>query len=157
MKIGVIGDTHKNTVAIDRAMKALEDCQLILHTGDNFIDSKYIHEKFEKDIIGVVGNCDFEVVEEEISIELGGRNVFLTHGHRYNVKFGIQRLKEKAKQIGAHIVCFGHSHRALIEEDGGILFVNPGSPALPRGGCEKSVAVIEIDENSGVEAKLIEI
>ena len=42
MRIGIISDTHRFTAAIDRAIPFLQDCDLIVHAGDNIDDSEYI-------------------------------------------------------------------------------------------------------------------
>lgn len=157
MKIGILGDTHKNIKSIDKAMDILKDCELIIHTGDNFCDSKYINREFKKDIIGVVGNCDFDLAEDEIILELNEVKILITHGHRYNVKNGLASIKDKARQNEVQIVFFGHSHKAMIEEEDGIVFVNPGSTCLPRENSSKSVAIMELKKDKTFEVKLIQI
>ncbi len=45
----------------------------------------------------------------------------------------MKALTERAKAVGANIVVFGHTHTAVVLMSDGILFVNPGSLAAPRG------------------------
>ena len=43
MKIGILSDTHMIKDCIDKTIPYLKECDLIIHAGDNFSDSKYIH------------------------------------------------------------------------------------------------------------------
>lgn len=149
MKIGVLGDSHRNKKNIDRALQKLVDegIDLIFHTGDNFMDSKYINEKYNIDIIAVKGNCDFENVEEDLVFEIEDKKIFLTHGHKYLVKYGVGELFNKAKYLNCDVVIFGHSHIPFLEKKDNVYILNPGSISLPRGGSKKSFAIIEILES----------
>lgn len=149
MKIGVLGDSHRNKKAIDMAIKKLksENIKLILHTGDNFLDSKYINKEYNFDIIAIKGNCDFENVEEDLIFNIEDKKIFLTHGHRYAVKYGIKEILNKGKEEKCDIVIFGHSHIPFLQKIDGIYLLNPGSVSLPRGKSKKSFAIIEILES----------
>ncbi len=152
MKIGIIGDTHKEISHIDKALEYFKDCALILHTGDNFSDSRYIYEKTNINTIGVVGNCDGENAEDEILFEVENNTLFLCHGHKYDVKFGIKHIKKRGKELGADMVIFGHSHEFTYTQEDNMIFLNPGSTALPRGKRERSCMILKIDkENIEVE------
>ena len=155
MRIGIMGDTHRHASSMGRAIENFKDCDMILHTGDNFVDANIIHEKTGIDIIAVKGNCDFEDVEDEILFESGGKSIFLCHGHRYGVKHGMGGLKKRAKELGADIVVFGHTHIPHFEEIDKMVFINPGSTSRPRSG-NGSVGLLSILE-SGVEFKLLEV
>lgn len=156
MRIGVISDTHRNTSIIKRVIEACDNPDLIIHLGDNVQDVYSIEELYKGRIINVRGNCDFcsDVPEERIE-DIAGKRFFITHGHRYNVKYDMLTLKYRAMELNADIVLFGHSHVSKIDYEGGIWFVNPGSPSYPRGGS-RSIAVIEI-ENERINASIKEI
>ena len=51
----------------------------------------------------------------------------LVHGHRQGVKEDLERLYFTALEAGADLVLFGHTHRALHEQEGKVEFLNPGS------------------------------
>lgn len=153
MKIGVIGDTHKETQYIDEAIEYLKDCDLILHTGDNFFDSSYIYKVTNINTIGVKGNCDFEDVEDEIIFEIEEFKIFLCHGHKYDVKRGIEDIKKKAHNIKADIVIFGHSHEFINTVEDEILFLNPGSTSFPRKS-QRSFVILDI-ENKNIQVNQI--
>ena len=54
------------------------------------------------------------------------------HGHCHYVNARKDMLKSTAKQKGARIALFGHTHVPFCEEMDGILVANPGSLSLPR-------------------------
>ena len=152
MKIGIISDTHRNIKSIDKAIPYLKECDLIIHAGDNFVDSKYIHKMTNVGMMAVRGNCDFENVEEELEFEVENKNIFVCHGDRYGVKYGLEQLQEKAKEVDADIVIFGHTHTPLIKEKDNIIYINPGSVSLPRGVDYRSFVIIDIsDDNMSVK------
>ena len=118
MKVGVLSDTHRMQKYMDKAIQDLKDCDLLIHAGDNFLDSKYLHKETNIPIIAVRGNCDFDNVEDELIFDIEGKNVFLCHGDSYGVKYGLDMLEKKAKEVRADIVIFGHTHVPLnIKKD----------------------------------------
>ncbi|MCY6369712.1 metallophosphoesterase [Clostridium ganghwense] len=146
MLIGIVSDTHRESTVFERVAKTLEETDLIIHLGDNVQDVEGIKEYYKKRIINVRGNCDFGVKEPaELVEDVDGIKILITHGHKYDVKYNILKLKYRAQEVGADIALFGHTHISEIEYEEGIWFVNPGSPFLPRDGhC--SVATIEIND-----------
>ena len=70
--------------------------------------------------------------------------MYVTHGHLYDVKQSPMKLVYRAKELGATIVCFGHSHVLGAEFIDDIFFVNPGSLKKPRRIKEKSFVTITI-------------
>ena len=154
MKIGIVSDTHKSQNHINKAIPYLKECDLIIHAGDNFSDSKYIYENANTDIIAVKGNCDYEDVEDEIVFEIEDKTVFLCHGHKYNVNFGINDLESKAKDVDADIAIFGHTHVPLIKEKDNILYLNPGSLTSPRGLSSNQFIIMDI-LNKNIDLKEI--
>lgn len=154
MKIALLSDTHRNTKEIDKIIDKLKECDLIIHAGDNFIDSKYIHTMTNKPLMAVKGNCDFDNVEDEILFNVENYNIFLTHGDKYDVKYNLDKLKQKAKEENANIVIFGHTHVPLHKEIDGITFINPGSLSIPREVNYKSYVLLKI-ENQKIDIEFI--
>lgn len=54
----------------------------------------------------------------------------------------------QAEELGADIICFGHSHIAGSELMDGKLLINPGSIRLPRVRKEKTYAILNIDKDN---------
>ncbi len=92
-------------------------------------------------ILCVRGNCDAEVDQMVLGfpimadygvIELGGRFVYLTHGHVYGED-------NPPKLRRGDILIQGHTHVQRCVEKDGVLFLNPGSVSIPKGdgynGC----------------------
>lgn len=148
MKIGIISDTHMNTKYIDKSIEYLRNCDFIIHAGDNVIDSTYIHQMTNIGIIAVKGNCDFQDIEDEVVIDIENKKIFICHGDKYDVKYGIEILEKKAKQVKADIVVFGHTHTSLKKVKDDILYLNPGSVSLPREDNFRGIFVLNIKNDS---------
>lgn len=145
MQIGVISDTHRDKKFVHRVRDIFSDMDIIVHLGDNVQDVSQIKKFYTRPVINVKGNCDFSVdVPGERIENIGGKKFFITHGHRYDVKYDLSRLKYKAMEENADVVLFGHTHLSKIIYENGIWFVNPGSPSIPRDGFN-SVAVINLE------------
>ncbi|MBC2399910.1 hypothetical protein BD780_003188 [Clostridium tetanomorphum] len=155
MLIGVVSDTHRHTWIIERVMDKLENVDLLIHLGDNIQDVKDFSKLYKGRIISVKGNCDYSSsVPYDILEEIEGEKFFITHGHHYDVKHSLSRLKYKALEIGANVVLFGHTHVSQIIYEEGIWFINPGSPVVSRDGFN-SVAIINLSEgkvNASIKA-----
>jgi putative phosphoesterase len=136
MIIGLISDTHDRLPLIERAIERLneERVKLVLHAGDYispFTAKPYAN--LDAPIIGVFGNNCAETetlrrVYSEVGADLreyfaevneDGLRIALTHGH-------IKSEMDKAMGGGYDVVVRGHSHRASVREENGILVINPG-------------------------------
>lgn len=156
MLIGVISDTHRYNWVIGEAVKKMGDVDMIIHLGDNVQDVEEIAKFFKGRIISVRGNCDSsKTVPAEIIETIGGKRFLITHGHKYDVKNSMTRLKFKALEAEADVVLFGHTHVSGIAYEDGIWFVNPGSPAVPRDSFF-SVAIIMLEGDS-VKPSIVEL
>jgi len=154
--IGVISDTHRYKWVIEEAVKKLAGCDLLIHLGDNVQDVLEIEKYFKGRIINVKGNCDLSTaLPSERTEIIDNKKYFITHGHRYEVKHTLSRLKEKAVEVGADVVLYGHTHIAGIAFEDGIWLINPGSPAVPRDGFF-SVALINT-EGGAIKASIMEL
>lgn len=128
------------------AAKMCKNADVVLHLGDNVSDVEIIKNQTGKDVVFVKGNCDIErTAKVEQLIELENKKIFMTHGHEYGVKSSLLNLNYRARELGADIALYGHSHIASIEKHDGIWFVNPGSVSLPRG-LKHTIAFIEIKD-----------
>lgn len=158
MRIGIISDTHRFTKAIDEAINYLLDCDMIVHAGDNIDDADYIQAVTDIPVVAVKGNCDYYSdpgKDEEIFI-VENKRIFVCHGHNYGIKYTLSDLLEKALNSDINIVIFGHSHVPCYEEIQGVIFINPGSISLPRGGSSKGLGILDI-ENGEITYERIKI
>lgn len=153
MNVGVISDTHGTGGALRRALAALPKMDAWIHLGDYASDSRLL-EAAGIPVYAVRGNCDGDArAESERVITLGGARLFLTHGHRYGVKQGTEAVLYRAEELLCNAVLFGHTHIPLVEAQGSILAINPGSAALPHQG-KPSIARLTI-ENGDVHARIV--
>lgn len=154
--IGVISDTHGFYETAKKAVNKMGRIDVLLHAGDGVSDIKKIKQHFPGlELICVSGNCDFnKIFPEERLFTLMDKRVLLTHGNRYNVKWGYINIILRAKEVKADIVVFGHTHIAEAFVDDGIVFLNPGSTALPRSGSQRSFGKLYIEENGQVKTEI---
>lgn len=151
MKIIILSDSHGNTQALVDAVFD-ENPQLILHLGDHEKDCKKLREVFPQiSLRAVRGNCDLHPREPEYDeFVVENKRVFMTHGHLYGVKTGLDSILNTAMSRGADILLFGHTHIPYQKTAEGLLAVNPGS----IGTTPKTYAVLEI-EHGAVQCKIV--
>ena len=158
MRIGVLSDTHGNLEWAKLAIARMGTVAVLLHAGDYYEDAARLARLGvlgSAAVKAVLGNCDYLVKgPAEETFTLGGRRILLTHGHRYEVKRGLDRLRWRARETRADVVVFGHTHQAGFFWEDGVLFLNPGSTHLPRGGV-RSCAIIEFGAHT--EPLIIEL
>ena len=150
MKAVVVSDSHKNVYSILRAVENEEDARLVIHAGDVQQDvDDFMSIMPNMPIEYVLGNNDYLVmgVPHQMLFSFGGKQIFLTHGHTYNVKRSLIELRKKAKEVGADICIFGHTHSQYLEQIDGIWFLNPGC-------AWDKYATIEIDNNGEINITL---
>jgi hypothetical protein len=138
MKIGLVSDSHGRIECLEVLERHFADADIIFHAGDFFADAVDLQQILRKKVIAVSGNCDFFSREpSEKNFKIAGIQVWLTHGHLYDVKNSYRKLVEKAKTLGAQVSVFGHTHFPAVFKERGIIFINPGSISRPRKfrGC----------------------
>ena len=132
----------------------------MLHCGDYISDARLL-EKFypQVEMYGVYGNCDvgFGGAYSEV-VTLEGVSIYMSHGHRYGVKWG--EYDEVAIDAIAHeatVAICGHSHQAYLEKKQGVLIMNPGSLTLPRDSKYPSYGILELKDGYVKEASVLQI
>ena len=128
MKIAVFSDSHGYTKAM-LACAQNEQPDMIIHLGDHALDAQVFVREFPKTPLYVVrGNCDvFSTEPEQVIIEAEGKRIIAFHGHTKGVKLGLQNALYAAREVGADILLFGHTHIPLCDERYGIRILNPGT------------------------------
>lgn len=147
--IGVISDTH--SLVRPQAIEALAGVEMILHAGD--IGNPTVLDALREvaPVVAVRGNNDKGDWAESLSdwevVEVGAVSIYMLHN-----------LKEiDISPAGTfRVVISGHSHKPLVEERRGVLYVNPGSAGPRRFNLPISVAQLTVAGNT-VNAKLIEL
>ncbi|MCM1507143.1 MAG: metallophosphoesterase [Ruminococcus flavefaciens] len=160
MRIIVISDTHGKYDAIETVFFRNADADWFIHLGDGereldqFITS---NPAFARKIIHVAGNCDYNSLSHDSFILPAAYcNIFITHGHHYNVKSSLEPLKKTAIQNGCNIALYGHTHSRFMSYEDGLYIMNPGSASCPRDGKAPSFGHIDISV-SGVVMNIAEV
>jgi putative phosphoesterase len=153
----VTSDSHGDLRALKKAVDEYPMIQTIIHLGDYYKDALYLKSIYsEKEIHIVPGNCDMVQSADEILIEEEGMLIWAIHGHRYQVKSGLDRLKARVHAKGYSVALFGHTHTPHIERCSGSLLINPGSIGYPRHEGPGTYALLEIG-NGRCEARIMEV
>lgn len=146
MKIIVFSDSHGD---VDSMVTVVQKTQpdIIIHLGDNTKDAIQLSKIYKnKEILIVRGNTDYgTAISVEKTIEVKGRKIFFTHGHRYGVSSGMHTIYYRGREEDADIVLFGHTHIPYLENKQGITLMNPGKAGInARGLNEASFGLIKI-------------
>lgn len=96
----VISDTHGDIFTAIEIIKKYPQINGIIHLGDYYKDANRLKAQFPGlEFFIVPGNCDFVFdMPSDILLDIEGKRLLLTHGHRYDVKNGLERLEIKAKK-----------------------------------------------------------
>ncbi len=151
--LGLISDTH---VRIRPGVyAALTGAELILHAGDVGGSAILDELRLIAPVKAVLGNTDppgEPGLAEEIVLEVGGLRVHVSHGH----EVGSPTPAKLAVRYDADIVVYGHTHRPLVTQHDGRLFVNPGAAGAKRFNISPSVGKLTV-ANGKVEIEIIDI
>jgi len=150
-KIVVVSDTHGNLSALESIYQIMKESDYIFHLGDHQRDIMLFAREFGDKIHSVKGNCDMGGGDE--IVEIDGVKILITHGSDYGVKSSLTRLSFRAKEVGAKVVFYGHTHVAKIDEFDGITFINPGAMT---GFLDKTYCYAVL-YNGKLTAKIVDI
>lgn len=144
-KILVISDTHGLVLPLKEIFDKHTDVTEIFHCGDSELMN---FDPILKKVHIVRGNCDYDrTLPNDLFIKVGQHKIYMAHGHMHSVKSSLDKLQKHAKDMGAEIALYGHSHIAKANMMDGVLMVNPGSLAYPRGRKEKTYAIITLNKD----------
>lgn len=90
-------------------------------------DAETLGRKTDIPLTAVPGNCDGLSSESVLTLELGGKRIFMTHGHLHGVKLHYQRILYAALEAEADLLLFGHTHRPECFYERGLWVMNPGA------------------------------
>lgn len=157
MKILVISDTHGDIEKAEKVIRNSKNLDMVIHLGDYFRDAQKLADIFPAITFEYIyGNSDFMLgdVPAEKNLEFFGKKLFLTHGHRYSVKWDYDKLCKKAEEMNVDILLFGHTHVAELIRHEKFYLLNPGSISDPRDDSNESYAILEIAEG-GINPSIV--
>ncbi len=154
----VIADTHipRRARALPEALiPHLERADLILHAGDLMDPALLAELGAHAPVRAVRGNLDPPEagLRETLEFEFGGVRIAMIHdsGPRKSRRNRMRRRFPKAR-----VVVFGHSHIPWLEDEDGLLLLNPGSPTDKRRQPEHTFALLR-GQGGGVSAEILTV
>lgn len=158
----VFSDSHGRKNKVKKLLERHSDADGVIFLGDGEQDlSAALAESREPGdtepegitVYRVRGNCD-RGSDETVTLveEIGGKKFYLTHGFEQGVKYGLSKLRAYAKAEGCSIALFGHTHRAHLSEEDGVILFNPGS--LANG--DYGIILLNGEEFHAVHLKITE-
>jgi len=150
VRIGLISDTHG--LLRPEAKVFLQGSDFIIHAGD-ICDEGVLEElNAIAPVAAVRGNNDkgswAESLNETEFLQIGEFFLYAIHD--------LSQLDIEPGAAGVRAVVSGHSHKPLVEERDGVLFVNPDSAGPRRFTLPIAVGEIIIDGTS-LSAKTVEL
>lgn len=157
MKIGFISDTHGSLSAWLEAVRGpLNGCDYIVHCGDVLYHGPRNPVPAGHDPQGLAaaindqgcpvilarGNCDADIDGVLVKWPLLSPYAFLqVEGVRILAVHDIsESAAETIARYGIDLLVTGHTHASRLDSFGGAIWLNPGSPILPKD-TNRSVAV----------------
>lgn len=148
--IGLIADTHN--LVRDEALEALRGSDVIMHAGDICSPSVLQELMALAPVHAVRGNNDrgpwAEQLSETALIHVGEHRLYMIHD--------LKELVLDPAAVGIDVVISGHSHRPLLEDRDGILYINPGSAGPRRFRLPVAVGRLHII-GSRLKPELVEL
>ncbi len=143
MRVIAVSDSHGcRGLLRDAVMQAIAGgkVDVFVHCGDGVRDVEAVapilcDHNPDIRIYAVRGNCDvgaFDYPAAEL-FEVGGVRMMAAHGDLYHVKSGTYALCDKARDLGAQVAFFGHTHKPLLQRAAGTYLINPGALAQQGG------------------------
>ena len=137
MKLAILSDTHG--LLRPEVAELLKTADAILHGGD--VNKPGIVDQLKQyaPLYVVRGNNDKEWAEQiphDLTITLGGVTFYMVHNKK----------EVPADLTGVDAVVFGHSHKYLLEEKDGLLWLNPGSCGPRRFHQEITMMMAEVGD-----------
>ena len=156
MKLLVFSDSHSTHSLMKRFVEKIKP-NMIAHLGDYYDDGEALAEEFPHiRLYQVPGNCDRYRTplgaHEILILPVLGVKLYMTHGHRHNVKYHIGSLVADARASGAAAALYGHTHIAdCHREEDGLWVLNPGSAGSYGGGA----GILEVENGEIISCYLI--
>ena len=149
MRVGLVSDTHG--LLRPEVLDFLRGSDHIVHGGDVCDASVLEALRAMAPLTAVRGNNDrgawAESLRDSELVSLGGIFVYAIHD--------LAEIDIEPRAAGVRVVVSGHSHRPLIEERDGVLFVNPGSAGPRRFSLPISAGELLVD-GARVSARTVE-
>jgi putative phosphoesterase len=148
--IGLISDTHG--LLRPEAVSVLAGVELIIHSGD--IGKPMVLAELKKiaPVAAIKGNVDTGDWARRIPncrrVIVGEHGLYVIHN--------VHELEFDPAKRNIRVIVSGHSHKPMIAEKDGVLFVNPGSAGPRRFKLPVAVGKVFVD-GPKVRAEIVEL
>ncbi|MGV8075626.1 MAG: metallophosphoesterase family protein [Syntrophobacteraceae bacterium] len=149
MKIVVMSDTHLSRVTDEfKAICELycKDAGMVIHLGD-YAKWPVLNFLQQYPLEAVAGNMDDHKIQNLFPtkkvVSIGKYRIGIIHG--YGAPHGI-RDRVAREFVNVDAILFGHTHQAMMAEENGIFWFNPGSLFMGRGSLPRSLGILYIEE-----------
>ena len=154
MKILVLSDSHSGISFMRRCIESIKP-DAIVHLGDYYDDAETMAEEFPRiPMYQVPGNCDRyrcpPFAKDILITPVCGVRLYLTHGHRHQVKSTTNLLIRDAREAQVDAVLYGHTHIADCRYEDGLWILNPGTCGYYGG----SAGLIEVNDGKIVNCRV---
>lgn len=129
----------------------------LIHLGDHYDDGETLKELYPHiPLYQVPGNCDRyrtpPGVPEILVTRILGVDLYLTHGHRHNVKMYTGKLIRDAQACNVQAVLYGHTHQPDCYQEDDLWVLNPGSCGYYGG----TAAIMEVVGGEILDCRIID-
>lgn len=160
---------HAGNIHVPRVLDWLERAAPVKASGSTDSDHPERHQSFSMECAEDPRVAPLQILEFD-GYRIGMANNLLLHGMNDEIRPGeiarhlarrpslsFRVMVQNFFGVSLDVVIFGRTTFAMVEEHQGMLFVNPGSPALPRNFRKLgSVAILELTKE-GASANIIEL
>jgi uncharacterized protein len=159
VRLAVIADTHVPARARDlpsAAWAVIDGADAVLHAGDVVEPALLDRVRERAPVWAVLGNNDHAfggTLPERLELELAGVPVAMVHD---SGEARDRRARLRRWFPAARVVVFGHSHVPVLEDDGDLLLLNPGSPTDRRRMPTFTLAILTL-EPGRPRAEIVEL
>lgn len=146
-RVAILSDTHG--LLRDEVKEELKQADVIIHAGD--INTQTIVDELKRyaTLYIVRGNNDKEWAEEipeQLFVTIEGVRFFIIHNKK--------EIPKDLKEVD--VIVYGHSHKYGVNEEQGVLMLNPGSCGKRRFGLEITMCNMFV-ENGRYTIEKVEI
>ena len=152
----VISDSHGMKEQFSEIVKLHPEAYRIVFLGDGAAEFEMLKaEHPDWPLIGVRGNNDFgSQLPYDNQIVIDQWRIFITHGHRYGVRAGVEGLSNIAKENGCNVVFYGHTHVQYSTKINDVWVLNPGAVfSFPRS----NYAMVDLTDDGKIVFNLTEL
>lgn len=159
MRVAILSDTHG--FVDPRIADRVAECEYAVHAGDIGGADVLLALHPRKQLLAVRGNNDsndkwapherhfLETLPEEARLDLPGGQLIAVHGHDAEPA-AWRHTALRRRYPEARVICYGHSHRMVFDDETVPWVINPGAAGRTRTYGGPSFVIIDCAEEAWV-------